>query len=226
MASSPLDRHWRPTTMRNITTTQLRISMARSLMGGNVESILLPGPTMLITIHAAPHGTGRLRTKPLTITLRKARQMPHGINTTAESLRTTCWKLPAVPPIYNALALLPTVLRTPRLSEPVVVLLPQVRVVCRPGGRNDTPQKVGPTMWIITPVRPPGWIRGDKQLSALWARTVRAHLYSRKQFRNLVPCRLGGKCDSHRQPVCTLLITIPKRLHGTIHGCRRRSMQM
>src|SRR6201999_2744315 len=107
---------------------------------------------------------------------------------------------------------------TPRSSEPLAVLLPRVRVVYPPDGRNDTRRKADLTMWIITRVQPPGWILGDRRLSVLWARMARAHLYSPRLFHNLVLCRLDGKCDLRQQRACTLLITTPKRLHGTIRG--------
>ena len=113
-----------------------------------------------------------------------------------------------------------------RTELPVAVPLRLARVVCRPDGRNSTRRKVGRTMWIITRVRPPGWIQDDKLLSVSWARTVRVLLCSRRLFRNLVHCRLGGKYDLRLQPVCTSLTTTPRRQRGMTHGCRRRSMQM
>ena len=63
LASSPQDRQWRRTPVRNITSMPTRISMVRYLRDGNVELILLVGRTMLITIHAVLHGIVPPRTK-------------------------------------------------------------------------------------------------------------------------------------------------------------------
>jgi E3 ubiquitin-protein ligase NEDD4 len=72
-----------------------------------------------------------------------------------------------------------------------------------PGGRPYyTDHNTRTTTWVIQ----------DDKLSVSWARTVRVLLYSRRLFRNLVHCRLGGKCDLRLQAVCISLTTTPRRI--------------
>src|SRR6267154_135470 len=166
---------------------------------------------MSTTIHAILHGIARSRTKLSIITPRKARQMLHEINTAAGSLWTTCSRLQAVVPIRSALEFLVHNLGTPQYLVPVVVPLRLARVICPPDGRNGTRRTVCHTIWILTRVRPLGWIQDDKRQTVSWARMVRVLLYSRRLFRNSVHCHLGGKCDILPQPVCISLTTIPRR---------------
>ena len=93
-----------------------------------------------------------------------------------------------------------------------LILVRPAWIDCLPDGRNDALRMVGSTMWTTAPGQPPGWIRGDRQ---------GALLYNLRLSRNLVRCRLGGKCESILGGGSTSLITTPGPQYGTTHGCRR-----